>query len=97
MKRISDEEIKRAAYERNKLFGENDVFAYTRKSDADECIAKAQVKKAYEWRNEECTEHDHTINISGFNHKVIVMHNDCEECWQALLEEINEKETTVGD
>jgi len=43
--RLTDEEIARAAYERNKLFGENDTFAYTRKSDADRCIAdKATVK-----------------------------------------------------
>ena len=40
---LTPEEISRAAYQRNLLFGANDVLAYTRKPDADECIAKAQL------------------------------------------------------
>lgn len=42
---LSDEEISRVAYERNLLFGENDNLAYTRKPDADKCIAQAQLDK----------------------------------------------------
>ncbi len=45
MKQLSDEDIKRAAYQRNKLFGENDVLAHTRRPDADECIARKDEKK----------------------------------------------------
>ena len=44
---LTDKEISRAAYERNKLFEEDAAFAYTRKPSADECIAKAQLKKVY--------------------------------------------------
>lgn len=55
--------------------------------ECEGAVAQAQLKKVIEWRNAECTEHNHTINISGFNHKVIVMHNDCEKCWQGLLGE----------
>ena len=40
---LTPEEISRAAYQRNLLFGENGVLAYTRKPDADECIAEAQL------------------------------------------------------
>ncbi len=52
-------------------------------------IVKAQLKLVVEWRNEECTEHSHSMNISGIEHKMIVMHNDCEKCWQALSEEVS--------
>lgn len=45
--RLTPEEIKRAAYQRNKLFGENDVLAYTRKPNADEAIAQAQQEKDF--------------------------------------------------
>ncbi|MBA7699424.1 hypothetical protein ES703_108119 [subsurface metagenome] len=38
IKRLSDEAISKAAYERNKLFGENDSFAYTRKPNADDGV-----------------------------------------------------------
>ena len=53
---LTPEEISRAAYQRNLLFGENDVLAYTRKPDADECIAKAQHAKdtGQESNQEDC-------------------------------------------
>ena len=57
------------------------------RAQEDDALLRAQLKKVVEWRNEECTEHSHTINISGIDHRVIVMHNDCEECWQNILEE----------
>jgi len=43
MNRMTPEEISRAAYERNLLFPENAVLAYTRRPDADECIAQRQL------------------------------------------------------
>jgi len=43
--RLAPEEITRAAYQRNKLFEEYSQMAYTRKSNADECIAEAQLNK----------------------------------------------------
>ena len=80
MIQLTDEEIKQAIEARF-------PFMYPQEEEVCRLTAKAQLKKVVEWRNEECTEHDHTINISGFDHKVLVIHNDCEECWQALLEE----------
>ncbi|KKM93457.1 hypothetical protein LCGC14_1208080 [marine sediment metagenome] len=56
--------------------------------DEARAIAQAQARytmeQVIEWRNTECTEHPHVINISGREHKMMVMHNDCEQCWQEL-------------
>lgn len=68
---LSPEEISRAAYQRNKLFGKNDVLAYTRKPNADEEIAKAQLKNAIEWLKE------HTIEAYGGNR--IILNKDWKE------------------
>ncbi len=84
--RLTDEEIEAWLFDR--LGGGNKFEQFNRLFCQD--FAKAQLKKVVEWRNEECTEHSHTINISGVDRKMIVMHNDCEECWQALLEEVKE-------
>ena len=44
-------------------------------------VAKAQLKKVYEWGNEPCP-HTHDILLD------ISFKRQCDECWQALLEEI---------
>lgn len=80
MIRLTDEEISRAAYQRNPLFEENAVLAYTRKPDADRCIAKAQLKKVVEEIERNCRGYeDRTVGdllTSAF--------------WQALKKEVED-------
>ena len=45
---LTEEEISKASYERNKLFGEDAALAYTIKPDSHKCVAKAQLKKVAE-------------------------------------------------
>ena len=49
-------------------------------------VAEAQLKKVYEWGNEDCFDHPYRSRIKSeeYNRKK----HRCPECWQSLLEEI---------
>ena len=48
-----------------------------------EVVAKAQIKKVGEWGDKACRKHP-TCETT------VLLRRECEECWQALLEEVKD-------
>ena len=74
---LNEEEIKQAIreYGSSKGNGYGDLDTYM-----EEFIAKAQLKKVYDWGCELCTEHI-KLQIPAR-----ILKRECQYCWQALLE-----------
>lgn len=89
---LTDEEILgavKATAEKDFKRVPDDWFAmieYTRKLSGEIylAVAKVQLKKVVEWCGEYCT---HRQGISGIQN---MAKRYCEDCWQVLLEEVNE-------
>ena len=51
-------------------------------------VAKAQAKKIYEWGNEDCPHVEGKLDKCHY--PIIRCKRECEECWQALSDEVKE-------
>jgi len=59
-------------------------------TEYDRQIAKAQLRNVVEWGNEDCPHNPAIPNSRVFRHAL--KKRQCEECWQALLKEIEKGE-----
>ena len=48
----------------------------------DNVLIKAQLKKVYEWGNEDCP---HAGSVAG---ETLLHKHDCYKCWEALLNDV---------
>ena len=76
---------------------EDCIVKYGGFRDVAKAAAKTQLKKVVEWGNEDCKEHGQLVQDGKYPIVKIIKRRRCPQCWQALLEELEERKEAKHD